>query len=112
MPKAGESKQAQPAAMEAVAKKSRSGPSGWAKYNKKRKVDGRVDAYVKKGIRAAVIFSTDRSPASASKPTTKSIATQTDPIKADSTQKLCRDSCVGEHVSGEPILWRGIFDMP
>lgn len=23
-----------------------------------------------------------------------------------------RDACVGEHVSGEPFLWRGIFDLP
>ena len=26
--------------------------------------------------------------------------------------KPTRDMCVGEHLSGEPFLWRSIFDMP
>ena len=40
-------------------------------------------------------------------PKLTTVGTQKDPVVC----RLVKDSCVGEHVSGELFLWRGIFDM-
>lgn len=96
-------------------KKSRSGPSGWARYNKSRQEHGRIDAYVRRP--ASVVARSDgvllkESSSEGSKPTTRDVASQTDLVNSSSTRKTYCDACVGEHVSGEPFLWRGIFDLP
>jgi hypothetical protein len=120
--------------------KRKSGVSGWAKYNQKRAETGfRLDSY--RGIvngtacvcSAVVISSASMSTAlqtSAALQTcaevdtrsgfmvevvkTVSSGTQTETVGGweCASSKSTRDMGVGEHLSGEPFLWRGIFDMP
>jgi len=121
-------------------KKRKSGVSGWAKYNQKRAETGfRLDSY--RGLvngtacacSAVVISSASMSTAlqtSAALQTcaevdtrsgfmveavkTVSRGTQTETVEGweRASSKSKRDMGVGEHLSGEPFLWRGIFDMP
>ena len=104
--------------------KENSGPSGWAKHNKERTKKRRL------ARRLMVTGSlTQQNPRRQMKkgPATCSVGTQTDGDRVpyttqstqtdgdgvpDKTQRMLRDVCVGEHVSGEPILWKGIFDLP
>ena len=82
------------------------------KYNDKRKVDGRIDPYVRKTTKTKSDTSTTGSASSAEKPSTRNVECQTEFVDPRSNNKVVRDACVGEHVSGEPFIWRGIFDLP
>ena len=100
------------AGLELPVKKNRSGPSGWKKYNEKRKKNGRIDPYVPKTTKIDSSTSTSGSASSVGKPSTRNVECQTELVDIRSNNKVVRDVCVGEHVSGEPFIWRGIFDLP
>jgi len=141
---------------EPAKKKRKSGASGWAKYNQKRKETGiRLDPYIGKGTGSlpshvtALVPSTSCLGSTASvsmseatarmstavqteacperlplqdnelsfpvqAPKTVCRATQTEPVEdcLHVPAKQTRDTGVGEHLSGELFLWRGIFDLP
>ena len=112
MSKGAKHKLEEVAGLELPVKKNRSGPSGWKKYNEKRKKNGRIDPYVPKTTKIDSSTSTSGSASSAEKPSTRNVECQTEFVDIRSNNKVVRDVCVGEHVSGEPFIWRGIFDVP
>ena len=121
-------------------KKRKSGASGLAKYNLKRAESGiRVDSYrglmnrTAHGRPTVVISSSSISTAvqteaaleicsiqdeqigfmvQAAKTVSRGTQTETVGGSLYASSKSTRDMGVGERLSGEPCLWRGIFDMP
>ena len=123
--------------------KSRSGPSGWKKYNAWRSETGqRIDPYVRKRPSGSV------QPAHNAKRSDSAVAERIRPSQVSAIAKVVtihaatpsqesavaegvplhaatpsqgsavaaeasrRSIGVGEHLSGEAFLWRGIWDMP
>ena len=123
--------------------KSRSGPSGWKKYNAWRSETGqRIDPYVRKRpsgsvqpahnakrYDSAVAERLGPSQVSAiaevvtihaATPSQESAVAEGFPLhvatppqgSAVAAEASRRSIGVGEHLSGEPFLWRGIWDVP
>ena len=134
----------------AVRKRRKSGRSGWAKYNERRKETGqRLDPYVsqKRSPPQVAVVVRDAEPAVAelavvvAEPAVVVKPAVAGPAVAEPQAMVVADaaalgrggwmaavagsdwpasvvSCsthdvgVGEHLSGEPFYWKGIFDMP
>ena len=111
--------------------KSRSGPSGWKKYNACRSETGqRIDPYVRKRPSGSVqpAHNAKRSDSAvaevvtihAATPSQESAVAEGVPLHAATpsqgsavaAEASRRSIGVGEHLSGEAFLWRGIWDMP
>ena len=123
--------------------KSRSGPSGWKKYNAWRSETGqRIDPYVRKRPSGSV------QPADNAKRSDSAVAERLGPSQVSAIAEVVtihaatpsqesavaegvplhaatpsqgsavaaeasrRSIGVGEHLSGQPFLWRGIWDVP
>ena len=130
-----------PAGLERIRQARLMGPSGWVRQNKartamrqqRREIRALIEAQLEKEFRKANMkprYIGQRLSGKGPAPATRSIGVQCDlpglaqtssssgqvDLKARDDVKPAKvrhvDKCVGEHCTGEPIFWRGLFDMP